>query len=47
MWDAGSHDVELVALDGLRRGILKVIVRLVVHVPIVTGVYAVVVSVEK
>ena len=39
-----SHNVELVALHCLRRRVLQVVMRLVVHVPIIAGVHAVVVA---
>ena len=41
-----SHNVELVALHCLGRRVLQVVVRLVVHVPIIAGVHAVVVAAQ-
>jgi hypothetical protein len=41
---ARSHDVELVALHGLWGRILEVVMRLVVHVPVVARVHSVVVT---
>jgi hypothetical protein len=46
VWGERSHDVEFVTLDGLGRRVLKVVMRLVIHVPIISSMHAVVVTVQ-